>query len=138
MLDRPYTELLVWQRSRALVALIYDLTRSFPREELLGLTNQMRRAAVSVPSNIAEGCGRQHARDTVQFLFVARGSLFELETQCYLAADQHYLSAEQLTTALDATTDCRKLLQGFIRYYRTLLPSSGTKPTDNSQLTTDN
>ncbi|GAB3834972.1 four helix bundle protein [Hymenobacter jeollabukensis] len=88
MLDRPYTELLVWQRSRALVALMYDLTRAFPREELLGLTNQMRRAAVSVPSNIAEGCGRQHARDTIQFLFVARGSLFELETQCYLAADQ--------------------------------------------------
>ncbi|GAA4375499.1 four helix bundle protein [Hymenobacter koreensis] len=131
MLDRPYTELQVWQRSRVLVAAIYDLTRFFPREELLGLTNQMRRAAVSVPSNIAEGCGRQHSRDTIQFLFIARGSLFELETQCYLASDQQYLSGEQLAAVLIEIGECRKLLQGFIRYYRTLLPSPGAKPTNN-------
>jgi four helix bundle protein len=138
MLERPYTELLVWQRSRALVTLAYDLTRNFPREEMLALTTQMRRAAISVPSNIAEGCGRQHTRDTVQFLFIARGSLYELETQCYLAADQQYLDREGLATTLAAVDDCRKLLQGFSRYYRTLTPSSGAKPTDNGQRTTDN
>ncbi|AYA35586.1 four helix bundle protein [Hymenobacter oligotrophus] len=138
MLERPYTELQVWQRCRALVGQIYDLTRGFPREEMLGLTNQMRRAAVSIPSNIAEGCGRQHQRDTIQFLFVARGSLFELETQCYLAADQQYLSAEQLQAVLANLNDCRKLLQGFIRYYRNLSPSSGTTLPDNGQLKTDN
>ena len=97
----------------------------------------MRRATVSIPSNIAEGCGRQHTRDTLQFLFVARGSLFEVETQCYLANDQGYISADQLTLALTAIQECKKLLQGFIRYYRTLAPSSQAHE-DAAPYSTDN
>ncbi|MBT9395380.1 four helix bundle protein [Hymenobacter sp. NST-14] len=142
--EKSYTELVVWQKCRALVSTVYELTRCFPKEELFGLSNQMRRAAVSIPSNIAEGCGRQHTRDTLQFLFIARGSLFEVETQCYLATDQEYISPDQLTLILTTIQECKKLLQGFIRYYRSLAPSSQAHEdaapyqTDNGQLTTDN
>ena len=143
-MEKSYTELIVWQKSRALTKEIYDLTRPFPKDELFGLTSQMRRAAVSVPSNIAEGCGRQYTADTIRFLFIARGSLFELETQLYLATDLGYLATEALTPLLTLLTDCKKLLQGFIRYYRQSPElSSAAEPfpfysTDNRQLTTDN
>lgn len=121
-MENSYTDLAVWVKSRAFAKTVYELTRDFPKEELFGLTNQLRRAAVSVPSNVAEGCGRQHSPDTIRFLFIARGSLFELETQLYLAHDLAYLSPEQLHSALAQLTECKKLLQGFIRYYRSLPP----------------
>ena len=75
-----YFELEVWKRCRRLVKDVYTLTQVFPREESFGLTAQLRRCAVSVPSNVAEGCGQNSAKDTLQFLYVARGSLYELET----------------------------------------------------------
>ena len=142
-MGRSYTELSVWLQSRQLTKRVYELTRQFPKDELFGLTNQLRRAAVSVPSNIAEGCGRQHTRDTLQFLFIARGSLFEVETQLYLAFDLAYLNEESLQTLLADVTNCKKLLQGFIRYYRSLTPSQVAEDApgyfpDNGQLTTDN
>lgn len=123
---------------------MYELTRQFPKEELFGLTNQLRRAAVSIPSNIAEGCGRQSARDTLQFLFIARGSLYEVETQLYLAYDLLYLPDQELQELLTTVTNCKKLLQGFIRYYRTLTTSSHVSEDtpsyfpDNGQRATDN
>ena len=83
--NKSYTDLEVWQLARKLVSEVYASSLLFPKEELFGLTNQLRRAAVSVPSNIAEGCGRQTPRDTINFLFIARGSLYELETQVYVA-----------------------------------------------------
>ena len=134
----------VWLQSRQLTKAVYELTRQFPKDELFGLTNQLRRAAVSIPSNIAEGCGRQHTRDTLQFLFIARGSLFEVETQLYLAFDLTYLNEESLQKLLVDITNCKKLLQGFIRYYRSISPSSQVAEDvpsyipDNGQLTTDN
>ena len=115
-MDKPYTELNVWLQCRNLTKRVYELTRQFPKEELFGLTNQLRRAAVSIPSNIAEGCGRQSARDTLQFLFIARGSLYEVETQLYLAYDLLYLPDQELQELLTTVTNCKKLLQGFIRY----------------------
>ncbi|MDF2832041.1 four helix bundle protein [Chryseobacterium indoltheticum] len=91
-----YKNLDVWIETRKLTKLVYDLTKSYPKEEIFGLTNQMRRSSVSVPSNIAEGCGRNTAKETIHFLFIARGSLFELETQFYLSLDLEYINDENL------------------------------------------
>lgn len=86
-----YKDLEVWIETRKLTKLVYDLTKSYPKEEIFGLTNQMRKSSVSVPSNIAEGCGRNTTKETIHFLFIARGSLFELETQFYLSLDLTYI-----------------------------------------------
>jgi len=86
-MQREYTDLEVWQKCRALTSSIYSLTKPFPKEELFGLTNQMRRSAVSILSNIAEGCGRNHTKDSLQFFYIARGSLYELESQLYISFD---------------------------------------------------
>lgn len=113
-----YINLEVWIEARKLTKLVYDSTKNYPKEEIFGLTNQIRRCAVSIPSNIAEGCGRNTSKDTIHFLFIARGSLYELETQFYLSADQNYLSVEELETILNQIIICKKLLNGFINYYR--------------------
>ncbi len=89
-----YRDLHVWQAGRELVAWIYRVTKAFPSEERFGLTSQMRRAAVSIPSNIAEGWSRQHRPEYLQFLRVARGSLAELETQVQLSMDLDLLPQE--------------------------------------------
>lgn len=87
-----FRELEVWQLGRQLVNSVYDLTKSFPKEEAFGLTNQLRRAAVSVPTNIAEGWGRNSDGSFTQFLLIARGSLNEVETLVVIATDQGYAS----------------------------------------------
>jgi len=92
-----YKELRVWQEARILVRDVYLLTRALPKEEVFGLASQTRRSAVSVPSNIAEGKGRNSQRELVQFLYRARGSLLELETQVLLASDLGYV--EEVTSA---------------------------------------
>src|SRR5690349_1916088 len=119
-MQKSYIELEVWQQSRKLVNAVYDLTKDFPKEELYGLTHQLRRCAVSIPSNIAEGCGRQHSKDSIQFFYIARGSLYELETQLYLSFDQKFILESQLSENLEAITSCKKLLNGFINYYKNL------------------
>ena len=90
---KHYKELLIWQRGMTLAKEIYRLTATFPAEEKFGLTTQMRRAAVSIPSNIAEGQARRSTREFVQFLSLANGSLAELETQLRLSADLKYADA---------------------------------------------
>ncbi|MNY23669.1 hypothetical protein D3C86_1573440 [compost metagenome] len=116
-----YSKLGVWLEARKLVNLLYDSSKLFPKEELFGLTNQMRRAAISVPSNIAEGCGRQTSKDTIHFLHISRGSLYELETQYYLAFDQKYIDENNFNVALEQIQTCKKLLNGFINYYKKLI-----------------
>lgn len=125
-----YKELDVWQQSRVLVKSIYELTKKFPKEEQFGLTSQMRRAAVSVPSNIAEGCGRNHAKDSIQFFFVARGSIYELETQLTLSEDLGFIMKEDAEQNLNQVNRCKKLINGFINYFQ--------KQTNNQQRTTVN
>ncbi|MCA0958028.1 four helix bundle protein [Muricauda ruestringensis] len=115
-----YIELDVWKESRELVKLVYDLTKVFPKEEIYGLTNQIRRCSCSIPSNIAEGCGRKTPNDTIRFLHIARGSLYELETQLFLSFDQEYLSQKELDLILSQIVLCKKLLNGFINYYGSL------------------
>lgn len=109
-MNKDYTDLEVWQESRKLANLIYTVTKSFPKEEQFGLVNQLRRAAVSVSSNIAEGCGGQSAKDTINFLHISRGSLYELETQCFIALDQHYINKEQFENIYKDIQACKRLL----------------------------
>jgi four helix bundle protein len=111
-----YSQLDVWKKARLLVIEIYKMTANFPKEELYGLTSQMRRAAVSIPSNIAEGCGRQYKKETIQFQFIARGSQYELETELYLSFDLGYITKEQLDKAIELLIESRKLVSGFISY----------------------
>jgi four helix bundle protein len=112
---QKYTELDVWKHARVLASYTYELT-SFPKSEQFGIVSQIRRCVVSVPSNIAEGCGRQHKKETIQFLSIARGSLYELETQLYISKDLSYITEDQLTTCLNKIENLGKLLNGFIRY----------------------
>ena len=102
---RRHHELQVWREAIELVEEAYRLTSAFPREELYGLTSQMRRAAVSVPSNIAEGAARQSEREFLQFLIIARGSLSELETQVLIAEKLGYMkSVEPIASHLTPHT----------------------------------
>ncbi len=93
---KSYKDLLIWQKGIKIVALIYQLVESFPNEELYALTNQLKRAAVSIPSNIAEGFGRNTGKSFNHFLDIARGSLYELETQLIIAKELGYIKNEKL------------------------------------------
>ena len=107
---KAHHDLAAWQIARELVKRIYMLTGTFPKEELFGLTIQMRRAAVSIPSNIAEGAARTGSREFAQFLNVARGSLSELETQLLIASDLAYINAND--TIFNLTDRASRLLTG--------------------------
>ena len=113
-----YKELDIWVQARILVKTVYVLTKSFPRDEQFSLTSQIKRCVISVPSNIAEGCGRQSNKETIHFLHIARGSLFELETQLILAGDLNYIS--DIDSILKEIERVKKLLNGFINYYKKL------------------
>lgn len=105
---KDYKELQVWQRGRALVQSIYTITKAFPGEEQYCLTSQMRRAAISVPSNIAEGQLRGSTKDYLHFITIAIGSLAELETQIILAEDLDYIT--DASDILEEVTVLRKML----------------------------
>lgn len=90
-MTRPHYKLEAWKSAMELVKILYERTRGFPADEIYGLTSQMRRAAVSIPSNLAEGAARNGAREFTQFLGVAKGSLSEFETQLLISADLGYL-----------------------------------------------
>jgi four helix bundle protein len=92
---RDHKELDVWKESVELVTEIYTATRLFPKEEVYGLTNQVRRAAVSIPSDIAEGAARQTSKEFMQFLYIALGSVAELETQLIIAENLHYIETKR-------------------------------------------
>ncbi|MDO4230215.1 MAG: four helix bundle protein [Capnocytophaga sp.] len=109
-----YKELIVWQKSIILVKQIYNVTRLFPEEEKFGLTNQIRRSSVSIPSNIAEGYGRGSSKSYLQFLSVARGSLFELETQLYIAKELRFISEENSQVIEGLIFEIGKMLNSLI------------------------
>jgi four helix bundle protein len=112
---RDYRDLVVWQNSRALARRVYEVTARFPSEERFGLTQQLRRGAVSVVSNIAEGYGRGARKDYIRFLQMARGSLYEIQTQTILAEDLGFVSQEQAAPLLEDITRCARLLHGLIK-----------------------
>lgn len=107
---RSYKDLIVWQKAMDLVALVYQATKRFPREETYGLSSQLRRAAVSVPSNIAEGQARQSTAEFRNFLSVARGSLAEVETQLLIAQRLGYLEPVHLEKLLSPHQEVSKML----------------------------
>jgi four helix bundle protein len=86
-----YTDLDVWKEARILVKAVYTALSTFPKDEIFGLQSQIKRSAISIPSNIAEGSGRNHTKDTLQFFYIARGSAYELETQLYLSYDLGFI-----------------------------------------------
>jgi four helix bundle protein len=112
---RSYRELLVWQQAVQLTLAVYRSTRAFPREELYGLTSQMRRAAVSIPSNIAEGYGRNSRRDYRQFLGIARGSNLELQTQLIIAQALEFGVTQNLAAATSLSEEVGRMLSAIIR-----------------------
>ena len=112
---QSYRDLLVWQKSMALAKAIYQITAAFPSEEKFGLISQMRRAAVSVPSNIAEGQARNTTGEFVQFISHAEGSLAELDTQLTLAVELNFLPTEKASLSLDAVAELRRMLNGLRR-----------------------
>jgi four helix bundle protein len=118
-----YRDLIVWQRAMELVVEVYRCTKGFPREEMFGLAAQMRRAAVSVPSNIAEGKGRYSQKELVQFLFHARGSLLELQTQITVAERLGYLSESDAIDLEGRSAMVGRLLNGLVHRFKPSLPS---------------
>jgi four helix bundle protein len=111
---RSYQDLAIWKKAMQLVVQVYHLTRRFPREEMHGLTSQMRRAAVSIPTNIAEGWGRGSRKEYIQFLRIARGSLLELETLLAISRNLRYLSQEDMQTRLALVEEISRMLSGLI------------------------
>ncbi len=114
-----YLDLDVWKEARILVKMIYEAVILFPKEELFGLQSQIKRSAVSIPSNIAEGCGRHSRKESLQFFYFARGSANELETQLYLSFDLNFMPEQKLNILLDKLRVVRMLLSGLINRYKT-------------------
>ncbi len=112
---RSFEDLRVWQEGIGLCESVYSLTRSFPEDERFGLTSQLRRAAVSVPSNIAEGWGRGSRAEYARFLKVARGSLYEVRTQLIVAERVHLCPADTTAPVLRQADQVRRMLHGLIR-----------------------
>jgi four helix bundle protein len=112
---KNYKELNVWKKAYQLCLDIYKITRDFPRDERFGLTSQIRRAAVSVPSNIAEGYGRKTKGEYVQALYVAYGSNCELETQILLSGDLGYAAGEMFEKVQEAIGDVERMLKALIK-----------------------
>jgi len=107
-----FKELKVWQAGMEVCKTIFELTRQFPGEERFGLISQMTRSAISIPSNIAEGCGRKSNKEFYQFLNIALGSSFELETQVIIARDFRYISAEKADIVCGSIVEIQKMIGG--------------------------
>lgn len=107
-------KLKVWQRAHLLALKVYEATRKFPRDELYGLTAQMRKSASSIPTNIAEGCGRGGDAEFARFLQIAMGSASELEYELILSRDLHYLSLDEYENLNQDTVDVKRMLTRFI------------------------
>lgn len=112
---KSYRELIAWQKSMDLVTVTYQATNSFPKHELFGLTSQMRRAAVSIPSNIAEGHGRSKHVDRCHFLYMARGSSLELQTQAEIANRLGYLAQTEAGRLEAKAAEVGRILNGLLK-----------------------
>ena len=108
-----FKELLIWQKSRNFCSEIYSITSTFPNDEKFGITNQLRRASVSIPSNIAEGSSRNSNKDFSRFLEIAIGSAYEIETQLLIASDLGFIKTEQLELLINQLDEIIKMISKF-------------------------
>ena len=113
---KTHKDLDVWIKSMELVTDIYKITKQFPKEEMYGLTNQIRRAAVSIPSNIAEGAARNSDKEFIQFLYIALGSTVEVETQIMISQNLKYI--EEIPEILENITSIKQMLLGLIKHLK--------------------
>jgi len=111
---KSYRDLIVWQKSMDLVIEVYKMIANFPQNEIYGLTSQIKRAVVSVPSNIAEGYGRRSTGDYQRFLNIAMGSLFELQTQLEISIRLNYLKTDQFTNLNELSKEIERMLSSLI------------------------
>lgn len=114
-----FKELKVWKQGIILSKLVFEITKFFPAEHKFGITSQMFRCAVSIPSNIAEGCGRKSEKEFRQFLSISLGSSFELETQIIIAKEVELITQEQYSELIDKTTEIQRMLNGLTRHLDT-------------------
>ena len=110
-----FRKLLVWQKAMSLTTKIYNSTKTFPKEEVFGLTSQIRRCTVSIPSNIAEGIGRDSKNELLRFLAISAGSLFELQTQLEIAKNIHFLKEEEFNNLYEDSREVERMLIAFIK-----------------------
>ncbi|MBU1046569.1 four helix bundle protein [Patescibacteria group bacterium] len=120
---KDFKDLIVWKESHKLVLDIYKVTKSFPTEEIFGLTSQMRRSSVSITSNITEGFGRQGYKEKIQFYYMAQGSLIELKNQLEICKDIDYIKDNDYKKLIEQADLSHKLLQGFITKTKSFLKS---------------
>lgn len=112
---KTYKDLLIWQKGLTLVKLVYQNVEDFSKSEVFGLQSQIKRAAVSIPSNIAEGWGRNSTQSYIQFLRISRGSLFELETQIIIARELNFIDETKFNEIIELITEESKMLNAFIK-----------------------
>ncbi len=112
---KDFHKLKVWEKSRQLTLLVYSFTKTFPKDEIYGLTNQMRRSSASIPTNIAEGCGRDSQAELIRFLSLAMGSSSELEYQIFLAHDLHYMDDTRFLEISSRLNEIRRMLNTLIK-----------------------
>jgi len=112
---KTYREIICWQKAIELVKFIYKATKNFPLSEQFGLTSQLRRAAVSIPSNIAEGFGRGSNKDFNRFLEISKGSLFELQTQLLIAKELDFINDESYKLIYEKSREVERILVGFMK-----------------------
>ena len=111
---KSHKDLEVWKRSIELVTLLYEYTKGFPKDEAYGLTGQIRRAAVSIPSNLAEGAARNHSKEFIQFLYIALGSISELETQLIISEKLNYIDQQKSAWLQNELSELRRMMIGLI------------------------
>src|SRR3989344_6092656 len=112
---QSFTDLEAWKQGHKIVLAIYTMTKDFPKDEIFGLVSQMRRCAVSITSNIVEGFGRQTFKEKIQFYFIARGSVVELQNQLLVAKDVGYMPKNEFIETSDQTVKVHKILNGLIK-----------------------
>lgn len=112
---KSYRDLIVWQKSVDLVTLVYKLLDKFPDDEKFGLTSQIKRSSVSIPSNIAEVYGRNYTKDYIRFLNISRGSLFEMQTQMQIAINLGFIKNDDLNEINDLSLQIEKMLNSLIK-----------------------